>query len=375
MTAPPPAPMPGHHAAGTAEGNGPAPVTVQDTVLAVDGGGTHTRAVLLTHDAEVVDHASGPGCNPFDRPEWAQNLHDLLQRMQRPGLRAATLGMAGYDAARPSSAEQEQVARTTLAATGAGSGATTGATAGADTVRLWLENDVETAHRAAFGGGTGVFVLAGTGSVTLARGVGGQMARVGGWGWLLGDEGGGYWIGREALGAVTRFLDGDPLSHTAFVKTLLHRLGLPVTGEHTSDALLEWVRTRIHPRSAMAAMAHVVDDLAQTGDPQAISLLRCAGTHLARQARLAASRVSPEPLSHSAPVAWSYGGSVMNSPTVRHTIAEHLGATPLIPMLPPLGGAALRAAELAGWAWDGTAITRLAGALARVFPTHGPTGA
>ena len=78
-------------------------------ILAVDGGGTHTRAVLLTRDADVLAHASGPGCNPFDRPEWARNLHDLLPPMRRPGLRAATSGLAGHDAARPPSPVQQHV--------------------------------------------------------------------------------------------------------------------------------------------------------------------------------------------------------------------------------------------------------------------------
>ncbi|MBO1323567.1 N-acetylglucosamine kinase [Acetobacter sp. TBRC 12305] len=339
--------------------------TVPDTILAIDGGGTHTRAVLLTRDAGVLAHASGPGCNPFDRPEWAQNLHDLLHRMRHPALQAATLGMAGYDAARPSSAEQEQVARAGLAAPVGGA------------IRLWLENDVETAHRAAFGGGAGVFVLAGTGSVAMARGAGGQIARVGGWGWLLGDEGGGYWIGRKALGHVTRFLDGAARREAAFATALLHRLGLPATGDNAADALREWVRTRAHPRSAMAALAHVVDDLAHAGDMQATALLQRAGTHLARQARLAASRVTPTTghMPEHTPVVWSYGGSVMNSLTVRHTVAEHLGAAPLPPALPPLGGAALRSAELAGWAWDETCRARLGNALARIFPADGQTNA
>ena len=134
------------------------------TILALDGGGTHTRLALIARDASVLAHATGPGCNPYDRPEWADNLRALLLGVPHAGLCAAVLGMAGYDAARPSSHQQVDVARAAL---------------GPD-IWLELENDVQTAHRAAFAGGAGVFVLAGTGSVAQARAQDGRTTRAGG---------------------------------------------------------------------------------------------------------------------------------------------------------------------------------------------------
>ena len=59
--------------------------------------------------------------------------------------------------------------------------------------------DLELAHAAAFAGGSGVLVLAGTGSVALAQGRDGKLRRAGGWGPLLGDEGSAFWIGKRAL--------------------------------------------------------------------------------------------------------------------------------------------------------------------------------
>jgi N-acetylglucosamine kinase-like BadF-type ATPase len=47
-----------------------------------------------------------------------------------------------------------------------------------------------------------VAVLAGTGSISLARAADGRAGRAGGWGYLLGDEGGGFWLGREAIAAL-----------------------------------------------------------------------------------------------------------------------------------------------------------------------------
>jgi len=60
-------------------------------------------------------------------------------------------------------------------------------------------SDVELAHEAAFGGGPGILVIAGTGSIAFGRDGSGRTARAGGLGALLGDEGSAFWLGREAL--------------------------------------------------------------------------------------------------------------------------------------------------------------------------------
>jgi hypothetical protein len=64
--------------------------------------------------------------------------------------------------------------------------------------------DAEAAHHAAFGGGSGVLLLAGTGSMALARDARGRWGRAGGLGPLLGDEGSAFWLGREWLRTSTR---------------------------------------------------------------------------------------------------------------------------------------------------------------------------
>ena len=70
-----------------------------------------------------------------------------------------------------------------------------------------VETDARVALEGAFAGGSGVVVIAGTGSIVLGKTPRGDVLRTGGWGRILGDEGSGYYIGREALMAVTQQMD------------------------------------------------------------------------------------------------------------------------------------------------------------------------
>lgn len=77
----------------------------------------------------------------------------------------------------------------------------------ADVRRVILAHDSVTSFLGALGDGTGAVVAAGTGVVTLGVGRS-RVARVDGWGNIMGDAGSGYWIGRETLDAVMRAHDG-----------------------------------------------------------------------------------------------------------------------------------------------------------------------
>jgi N-acetylglucosamine kinase-like BadF-type ATPase len=69
-------------------------------------------------------------------------------------------------------------------------------------------HDALIALDAAYDADSGLIVIAGTGSVALARTVDGALLRVGGWGHLLGDPGSGYAIGQAGLRAVAAAFDG-----------------------------------------------------------------------------------------------------------------------------------------------------------------------
>ncbi|MDP4500478.1 BadF/BadG/BcrA/BcrD ATPase family protein [Nonomuraea turcica] len=72
--------------------------------------------------------------------------------------------------------------------------------------RVMITTDVVTSHAGAFSGGKGVVLAAGTGAIAL--GVGDDIRQVDGWGYLYGDAGSGFWIGRRGLDAACRGFDG-----------------------------------------------------------------------------------------------------------------------------------------------------------------------
>ena len=91
-------------------------------------------------------------------------------------------------------------------------------------VPIHVVHDGITAFEGAFGGNSGLLVIAGTGSVIYGRTFNGAAIRAGGWGYLLGDEGSGYAIGVRGLRAVCRAYDGE--SDTLLVQMLAQLEGI-----------------------------------------------------------------------------------------------------------------------------------------------------
>ncbi len=306
-----------------------------DLVLGLDGGGTKTLVAVADRGGAVRLVRRGPTVDPFAVPDWAAVLATVLEPVAAlaGGLRGAVLAL-------PCHGEVDAVSERQRA----------------EAARLLpgphdVVNDVQAGFDGAFAGRPGVLVLAGTGSMAWA-GDGARETRVGGWGEAFGDEGSAHWIGREALGEATRALDGRGAA-LPFARALLDGLGLG------ADDLVGWCLGGGGRRAAIARVARTVDALAEAGDGVADALLCCAGTHLADHAAAAAARLD---LPH--PFAWSYAGGVFRSRTVLGHVARKLGRAPEAPRLPPVGGALLRAARLAGWAADGAWVDRLAASLA-----------
>lgn len=116
--------------------------------------------------------------------------------------------------------------------------------------KVKVGTDISLAYKSEFANGEGLYLYAGTGSIAMYVGEDDQEITVGGWGYLLGDEGAGYWIGREALRHLLMQIEGsedlDPLS-----LEISH-----VVGKADWLTIREYVYSK--DRSAIAALAPLV---------------------------------------------------------------------------------------------------------------------
>ena len=147
-----------------------------------------------------------------------------------------------------------------------------------------LAVDAVTAHPGAFGGSGGAVVVLGTGAIAVghpgpdASGLHGpQWRRVDGWGHLLGDRGGGAWLGRHGLELAMRAHDGVNPSGAALLVAARRRFGEPATWPGQ-------LYTREDRAGVLGEFARDVVELADGEDPTAVELVRQAGREAAQSA-------------------------------------------------------------------------------------------
>jgi len=308
---------------------------MSDLVLGVDSGGTKTVAALVAPDAGIVSLRHLPSLDPTADGDWIAGIAALATAVGDADLRASAFGL-------PFHGEVDEYTEAQIAA-----------------VRLHfpnnaiVENDVRIAFDGAFACGAGALILAGTGSMAWAS-LGepdSPHVRVGGWGDIFGDEGSAYWLGREVLALLSRHIDGREPS-PAFAGRMFAAMGIQ------QNQMMAWCYGLDSRRSGIAGLARHVTTIAANGDGVAGRLIERAAAELSEQLAVAWRRCGG-----TAPVRWSYAGGVFNAPAILDHMAVRLGTPPSVPRLPPVGGAVLRAARLAGWAVDDAWVDRLDGAL------------
>ncbi|HZC43890.1 MAG TPA: BadF/BadG/BcrA/BcrD ATPase family protein, partial [Acidobacteriaceae bacterium] len=238
--------------------------------LGLDAGATRTRCVLAD-DTAILARATSGTITILRRPveDAEKNLDALLRDVAAESgvalgsIACTCVGLAGISVPRVADwVRKELHARV--------SG------------EILLAGDHAIALDAAFSGGAGVIVTAGTGSSMVGRASDGRVVHVGGWGPVVADEGSGSWIGRRAVRAVFDALDRD--EETLLMKKVQEAWELP-----SIEALVD-VANRV-PGPDFPSLTPVVVECAQRGDPDAIRILNEAGQYLGMYAVLAAKRV------------------------------------------------------------------------------------
>jgi N-acetylmuramic acid 6-phosphate etherase len=277
----------------------------EELYLGIDGGGTHTVALLADRGGAVVGRGTaGPSNRQAVGTERALAALDEAVRTAfaaagRPRFRvvSACLGLAGADRPEDQAVIQEWAERVGLAG------------------RVEVTSDAAILLAAGTPEGWGLVLIAGTGSIAFGRAADGRRARAGGWGHLLGDEGSAYALVMSALQAVARAADGRGPA-TGLTERLLARLGM-----NQPQGLIAAVYRSGRDRADFAALAPLVveaaeDDVVAAGivEEEARELAQ-AGAAVARQLRWG----------RPVPVAMA-GGLLLGSAGYRERVIDELRA-------------------------------------------------
>jgi N-acetylglucosamine kinase-like BadF-type ATPase len=183
------------------------------------------------------------------------------------------------------------------------------------TGEIEIVGDHEIALEAAFQGGPGAIVIAGTGSIAYARNAAGQAARAGGWGFAISDEGSGHWIGRAALAAALRACDERGRDNPANIPLLAAIMQFWKVQTHEELVL------RGNASPDFAALLPTILSLADAGDVLAGEVLSRGALELAAIAKVAMRGLFAD--NDVVPVAMS-GGVFSSSATVRKIFYNNL---------------------------------------------------
>jgi len=174
--------------------------------------------------------------------------------------------------------------------------------------QIIIESDAFIASIGAIGIDPGILLIAGTGSIVIGRDKDRAMFRVGGWGPHFGDEGSGFWIGREAVRAALRSMDAQ--APTDFTARIASALGL----NSISEVVPAWAAGRLGVPEIAGLFPHV---LATYPAEPANRILTDAAAHLRSLVELASKRVGVEDCRKS------LSGSVASHPIMRGLIGLH----------------------------------------------------
>ncbi len=308
-------------------------------VIGVDGGQTATKCALFTLEGQLLGMGNGGGLLHLavegGAARMADSLHEAIHgaftaaQLPMQAVRAVGMGLSGIEsAAAPEAATARTILREILPAE-----------------QVWVENDGVAALMGAHLGAAGAIVISGTGSILVGLRRDRQIVRVGGWGWLVGDEGSAVWLGMAAVRAVFHAADGIG------VPTALTAALLPYFGVSDVRALKRLVYATDFGARGFAALAPFVGQAAAAADDVAQSILAEGAAALAQAAGTLHKQMDFE--DQVLPLAL-IGGVWDHIFGMRAAFAKALGKLPIrlsAPALTPIYGAALAAIRACGGDW------------------------
>lgn len=302
--------------------------------LGIDGGGTKTEFVLFDENGEMLSRSlQDSACH------W-QSGSDKLSRVLEDGVNdvlmqankkfeditAVGFGVAGLGEDKDKDKASIDICKNFF-----------------KDIPLVIENDVHVAYIGAFGYEPGINIVAGTGSMGFGMDDKGNVARCGGWGHEIGDEGSGYWLGKKAVEIFTKQAD-NRMKKSYLYEMVKEKLNL----EDDFEIMTIFQDEYFMSRTKTASLQHILLDAAKAGDISAIQAYEGAAKELIMLGvAIRDSLDFKEP-----PLKLSYTGGIFNvdefllSPFKNR--AEDMGFTICEPMFTPIEGAVIMAAGQVG---------------------------
>lgn len=312
------------------------------TVLGVDGGQSHTEAVVADMDGRVLGRGRGGPSNHVEAPGGRERLRAAVADSVGGALAHAGLG--------PLAATRFVAAH--FAMTGEADFKHEIIASVVETDQLDVAHDTPAALAGATGGAPGIAIIAGTGSVAFGESADGHVARSAGFGYLFGDEGSGFGVARDALRAAMRAVDrGERMS------PLMEQLAVRFDVRDLRDMPMRFYNHHVS-RDEVAAAARDVLEAADAGDPMATTVVRDGVAALVGMVVNVATR-----LAMSAPDVRMVGGMFRHVPYrmafERAVRAAIPGARAALPLLGPAEGAVMLALRAAGRTLDEDVVRTL----------------
>lgn len=287
-------------------------MSVNQSLLALDAGQTGIRSLMLANGQRFEREFQGLRTDMELFPQLARVILDLLAEETEPVTLA--IGMTGLTQSQSDPEALLQIL-------------------GGRVSEIYLAHDSITGYLGSMGLGQGTVTAAGTGVVTLAVGPQ-RLARVDGWGNLIGDAGSAYWIGRAGLEAGMKSYDGR-IGPTELTGILWDNFS------HPEEAYIE-LQTSHNRVAVIASFAKQVIDLAAS-DQVAKEIVESAGRELALSAAAAARQAG---LTSEASPRFSWAGNLMRADGLRQAFIENLvsivpNASVSQPAAEPIEGVAL----------------------------------
>jgi glucosamine kinase len=253
-------------------------------VVGVDAGATSTRALAIGLDGTVIGRGASGGGNPNSHPpeiagkRVAEAVRDAIAGGGE--VVACVLGMAGVSKFTDPEVVETYIA--TLREVGVA-------------CRIEIVSDAEVAFASGTAEPDGVVLIGGTGSIA-ARIVGRRLVSwVGGLGWMLGDEGSAYWMGREAVRVTLRRLQVGEAPSPLGEEVLRASLPGRTAAERPRLANRLIMAANAEPPIRLARFAETVSEYAAT-DPVAATIVADAAELLAKLAMDARTPDDPTPI-------------------------------------------------------------------------------